>query len=455
MRRFPYIPTESPLVSYCGCLHNFYTGGDSPRDFLERCLETIERREDEVQAFTALDIKGAREYADAATVRYREGRVLSRIDGMPVGVKDVIDTADMPTQMGSPLFMGWRPRFDAASVSALKQAGAIIIGKTVTTEFAAVVPGPTRNPFDTDRTPGGSSSGSAAAVGIGMIPAGLGTQVIGSITRPASYCGCYGYKPTVGAVNRGGTLDYMSQSSQGVLAASLDDAWAIAYAVSTRVGGDPGYPGLYGDEDLKSPVRPDRLIRLDTAGWSRAGTDTKKAFEDALDRLQSEGVEIIGHRDNPSVDAYEEAIAECLDISRKINTWEFHWPLATFEDREPGHLSDIMKQRLEAAGDMTLADYRTWLAKRDRARNLHGDLSAVADGFVTLGATGAAPVGLGSTGDPAFNLPASYIGCPALTLPCLSVDAMPLGIQVMGFRDGDERLFSQAQWVEGVLLHRR
>jgi Asp-tRNA(Asn)/Glu-tRNA(Gln) amidotransferase A subunit family amidase len=227
MSRRAYIPTESSLVSYRDCLRAFRDGSDSPRNFLEKRLAVIEDLEQEVQAFTAIDIEGARKAADVSTTRYRDGRPLSQIDGMPVGIKDVIDTVDMPTQMGSPLFKEWRPRFDAASVSALRKAGAAILGKTVTTEFAAVVPGPTRNPFDSSRTPGGSSSGSAAAVGIGMIPAGLGTQVIGSIIRPSSYCGCYGYKPTMGTVNRGGSLDYMSQSTQGVLAASLGDAWAV------------------------------------------------------------------------------------------------------------------------------------------------------------------------------------------------------------------------------------
>ncbi len=452
MSRRAYIPTEPALTSYYDCVQAFHNGSDSPRAFLERCLAIIESLENEIRAFTALNIEGAREAADAATLRYKEGRSLSQIDGMPIGVKDIIDTADMPTQMGSSLFKGWRPRFDSASVGALKQAGAVILGKTVTTEFAAVVPGPTHNPFDTGRTPGGSSSGSAAAVGIGMLPVGLGTQVIGSITRPASYCGCFGYKPTVGVLNRGGSLDYMSQSSLGVLAASLNDAWAVTYAISSRVGGDPGFPGLYGEENPKPACRPDRLIRLDTAGWGKTEEKTRKIFEDALGRLQSAGVEILNRCDNPAIEEYEKAIAESLDMSRKINTWEFHWPLSTFEDRLPGHLSEIMEGRLAAAGEMTLADYRNWITERDMARNLHKNLSDVTDGFITLGATGAAPVGLDSTGDPAFNLPAAYIGCPALTLPCLSVDEMPLGIQLMGFKDEDEKLFSQARWEEGIFL---
>ncbi|MGA2395325.1 MAG: amidase, partial [Candidatus Lustribacter sp.] len=206
----------------------FRAGSDTPRALLERCIAVIDAREREVMAFEYLDLAGARRAADASTERYARGTPLSSIDGLPVGVKDIIETADMPTGMGSPLFAGYRGGRDAASVVALREAGAVIVGKTVTTEFASQVAGKTHNPWDLARTPGGSSSGSAAAVACGMLRAGLGTQVIGSILRPASYCGCVGYKPTVGGINRGGSLDPHSQSTHGVLAASLGDAWRVA-----------------------------------------------------------------------------------------------------------------------------------------------------------------------------------------------------------------------------------
>lgn len=452
MKHRPYDPKLSELVSYCERYRKFLDGSDSPRDFLERCLEKIAALDKKINAFTALNVNNARKVADAATLRYKAGRPLSKIDGMPIGIKDIIETSDMPTQMGSSIFKDWQPRFDSASVSALKQSGAVVLGKTVTTEFAATVPGATCNPHDTTRTPGGSSSGSAAAVGIGMLPAGLGTQVIGSILRPASYCGCFGFKPTVGALNRGGSLDYMSQSCLGVIAASLEDAWNVAYAVSSKVGGDPGYPGLYGQEQLKSECRPDRLVRLDTAGWGKVEDETRKLFEDALNCLGSAGVKIITRYDLPEIERYEEAIAESLDLSLKLNVWEFHWPLITFADRLPGHLSRVMEKRLGAAEEITIADYRNWIKKREKARSLHESMSDIADGFITLSATGAAPVGLDYTGDPIFNLPASYMGTPALSLPCLSVEQMPLGIQLMGFKDKDETLFSQARWVMKTLL---
>src|SRR5215510_7057241 len=170
-------PTRRPFMTG---RKDFASGADTPRAFLERCLEALDRWESKIDAFVNLNIAGAREAANRATERWRAGRPLSPIDGMPVGIKDVIETVDMPTEMGSPLFAGWRSEKDAASVRALRDAGAVIIGKTVTTEFAASQPRGTRNPWNLACTPGGSSSGSAAATAYGAICAGLGTQVISS-----------------------------------------------------------------------------------------------------------------------------------------------------------------------------------------------------------------------------------------------------------------------------------
>jgi len=193
----------------------FASGKDNPRDFLESCIACIQAHEPDVGAFVHMNLDAAREAAAQSAARWKEGKPLSKIDGMPVGIKDIAETVDMPTQMGSPLYKGWQSGRDAATVTALREAGAVIVGKTVTTEFAATYPGGTRNPWDKTRTPGGSSSGSAAAVAAGMLPAALGTQVVGSIVRPASFCGCVGFKPSVGAINRGGSHDAFSQSCDG------------------------------------------------------------------------------------------------------------------------------------------------------------------------------------------------------------------------------------------------
>ena len=251
-------------------LADFRSGADSPRQFLERCLAAIEAREADVGAFVHYDAASARRQADASTARWHAGKPLSPIDGMPVGIKDIIETADFPTEMGSPLYAGWRSERDAASVVALRAAGAVIVGKTVTTEFAATEPRGTRNPLDPARTPGGSSSGSAAAVAAGMLSVGIGTQVVGSILRPASYCGVVGFKPSLGAINRGGSHDGLSQSCHGALAASLSDAWQVVYEIAVRAGGDPGFPGLDGPPSPPAPVQPRRLALLETEGWAEA-----------------------------------------------------------------------------------------------------------------------------------------------------------------------------------------
>src|SRR6185312_2247826 len=304
---------------YLSATAHFASGTDTPRDFLELCLADLAALEPKIGAFVNLNLAGARTVADQSTARWRAGRPRSPIDGMPVGIKDIIETADMPTEMGSPLFAGWRSERDGASVAALREAGAVVLGKTVTTEFAASHPRGTRNPWDLRRTPGGSSSGSAAAVGCGMLCGGLGTQVVGSILRPSGFCGAYGFKPSVGGINRGGSLDYLSQSVTGTIAASLADAWAIARAVADRVGGDPGYPGLTGPLTLPPSRRPARLARLRTAGWPILAAPARASLETALDRLRGFGVTMLTPEDCPALAAVEATTAEALQITTGIN----------------------------------------------------------------------------------------------------------------------------------------
>src|SRR5947208_3404991 len=318
---------------YLAATARFAAGADTPRDFLERCLADLAALEPKIGAFVHLNLDGARTAADRASARWREGRPLSKIDGMPVGIKDIIETADMPTENGSPLFLGFRSERDGASVAALREAGAVIVGKTVTTEFAATEPRGTRNPHDLRRTPGGSSSGSAAAVAAGMLSAALGTQVIGSTIRPASYCGCIGFKATVGALNRGGSHDGLSQSATGVLAATLEDAWQVAYEIAARAGGDPGYPGLFGPATCPAPRKPRRLAFLETKGWAAGSVGGKAAMTDALARIKAAGIDVLTRQSHAQVAAVEAAIAQARPLSMRINSWESRWPLNTY--REP------------------------------------------------------------------------------------------------------------------------
>jgi Asp-tRNA(Asn)/Glu-tRNA(Gln) amidotransferase A subunit family amidase len=429
---------------YLSATAKFASGADTPRDFLERCLADIDRLEPKIGAFVHLGINAARIAADQSTARWRAGKPLSKIDGMPVGIKDIIETADLPTENGSPLFAGERTGRDAASVFALREAGAVIVGKTVTTEFAATEPRGTRNPHDLDRTPGGSSSGSAAGVAAGMLSAALGTQVIGSTIRPGSYCGCIAFKSTVGALNRGGSCDGLSQSSTGTLATTLEDAWQVAYEIAQRAGGDPGYPGLYGPATVPAPRKPRRIAFLETGGWSAVTAGGKAEMERALDVLKKAGIEIITRQSNAKVGAVETAIKDARPISMRINAWEFRWPLNTYAKRDSTKISRVMLDRLAEAEAMTLEEYRAELKKRDEARATYAALADECDLCVTLAAPGAAPKGLGWTGDPNMTVHASLLGIPAISLPVLQDEGLPLGLQLTGFSHGDAQVFAAA-----------
>jgi Asp-tRNA(Asn)/Glu-tRNA(Gln) amidotransferase A subunit family amidase len=439
------VPQAKPFLAIAA---QFAAGSDTPRAYLERCLDALAAWEPKIGAFVHTNLEGARAAADASSKRWRDNKPLSAIDGMPVGAKDIIETADMPTEMGSPLFEGWCSGRDSAAVAALREAGAVIFGKTVTTEFAATEPRGTRNPWDLARTPGGSSSGSAAAVAAGLVSAALGTQVMGSIVRPASYCGCVGFKPSVGAINRGGSHDELSQSCMGVLAATLEDAWQVASEIAARTGGDPGYRGLVGPLRMPPPARPQRLVFLETAGWQVASAEAKHVIQESLALLSRTGVDIVSRSSDRLVDAVEEAIGDARALSIRINTWESRWPLNTYRNRDAGKLSRAMLARLAQAEAMSLDDYRADLDERNRVRALYESLAAQCDACVTLAAPAAAPVGLGSTGDPVFAVPFSLLGVPAISLPLLREQDLPLGLQVTGFYGKDATTSAIAGWVE-------
>jgi Asp-tRNA(Asn)/Glu-tRNA(Gln) amidotransferase A subunit family amidase len=367
---------------------------------------------------------------------------------MPIGIKDIMETADMVTEQGSPLFVGWRGRRDAAAVIALREAGAVIVGKTVTTEFASTHPRGTRNPLDLTRTPGGSSSGSAAAVAAGMLPAALGTQVIGSIVRPASFCGCFGYKPSVGGINRGGSFDEFSQSCTGTLAATLEEAWVVARVIAARAGGDPGYPGISGPIEPPPARTPRRLALLYTAGWDRASDEAKRGLDAARELLTGAGIEVADRNTDSTVAAADSAIAGAHQLSMDINAWEGRWPLNTYaRDIDRSGLSESARQRLAKAESMTQEEYQALVEVRSRVRATYALLQEHFDACLTLSAIGAAPRGLGSTGDPIFAVPSSFLGAPTLSLPVLRSEGLPLGLQLIGFTNADAELFSAAAGV--------
>ena len=287
--------------SYRNARKSFENGTSSPSSFLEECLKTIDEVEEKIAAFVATDIDGAKVAARESDKRWREGTPLSLIDGMPLCIKDIMETASMPTEQGSDLFVGWRGKRDCAAVAALREAGAIIIAKAVTTEFAAQPARGTRNPWDLSRTPGGSSSGTAASIAAGMLPGGLGTQGLGSTIRPASFCGVFAFKPSFGGINRGGSFDTISQSSTSTFGATLEETWEIARAITARVGGDPGFMGVSGPIEAPEAEMPKRVALLFTEGWERTVDDAKEALLDARIRMESAGVEVLDRTGNDRV----------------------------------------------------------------------------------------------------------------------------------------------------------
>ena len=455
-----YDPTRFRALRFIEATAAFARGEDSPRAYLERCLDTIEQREPVVQAFVSLNAEGARAAADAADERWRAGRPLSPIDGMPVGIKDLYMTRDMPTRMGSPLFENNFPRQDTASVQALRDAGAVILGKTVTTELGMSHPGPTTNPFDATRTPGGSSSGSAAAVGAGMVPVALGSQVVGSVIRPAGFCANHAIKPTLGALHRG-ERQGLSHSHLGVHAGSLADMWAVCHAIAQRAGGDPGHIGLVGPATPHAALKPGRLAVIEAEGWAETDAASRAAFEGLVERLRAAGVEIVDRTTSPLVEDLERAIADSLVMCRDICAFEMRWSLRNLIEQHGGGLSESMMSRYELAQQLTLEDYRGLLHRREVARMALRAAAPAGEAMLCLSSTGPAPLMdnddrdhgvLHTTGLPAFNAWTSVLGAPAITLPLLAVDGMPLGVQLVGQWHEDHRLTGFAAWVEQTVL---
>ena len=441
------------MLSFHDHVAKFQDGRDTPRAYLERCLARIEELDSAVKAWAFLNIEPARKAADLATARYRDGRALSPVDGMPIGIKDLIETADMPTEFGSDLFRGHQPIRDAAIVYFLRKGGAVLLGKTVTVCLGGGDPSVTRNPFDTRRTPGGSSSGSAAAVAASMVPLALGTHGRGSTIRPASFCGNFALKPTYGAINRQGSYSAAhSLDHLGVLAGSLSDMWTTARWAVKHAGGDPGHPGLYGAIEAPVPRKPARLVRLDMAGWAVADQEAKDCFERKLHSLKQDGVQIYSRHDDPMIEAYEALLARTLQLWAALYRFEMRWPLYPYRDHDSSKLPPRLLKGLAEGDNTSQETYRAALQDRDHLRRLHEEVALRCDGMVTLSAPGAAPIGM-DQGSAIFNEASSVLGAPAINLPILRSEDMPVGMQLLGPWHGDERIAAVGRWIAEVHHH--
>ena len=433
----------------------FEAGRDTPRAFLERCLETIAAREKVVQAWVVLNESGARAQADASTERWRNGSPLSQIDGMPIGIKDLLETKDMPTQLGCAAFAGNFPKRDNAAVWALREAGAVILGKTVTSELGGAHPGPTTNPFERAHA-GRLSSGSAAAVGACMVPAAIGTQVGGSIIRPASYCGNYALKPTQGAINRG-ERQATRMSTHGPHAGCLEDMWAVAIEIATRAGGDPGREALTGPVACRPRTSRRVLAVMETEGWSALDEASRAAFEQVVAQIAAAGVQILRRNDDPGLESFERALVGARPLAAEITAWENHWLTRNVVAQNPDGVSARGRRVIEVAERVGVGGYREQISKRALLRDHHGALADRVDAIIAPASPGLAPLWPGDipgrplaprpTGDPVFNYPSSLLGAPVVTSPLAAVRGLPMGIQLMGQPGMDARIVAIARWL--------
>ncbi len=412
------------------------------------CLARIAECDEQIGAWEHLDREFALRQAREADLAGKEGKALGPLHGVPVGIKDVIDTADLPTENGSPLHAGRRPTEDAAVVSLLKSAGAVIMGKTVTTEFAVYHPGKTKNPHDPNRTPGGSSSGSAAAVASRMVPAAVGSQTNGSTIRPASFCGVCGFKPTHGTISRYGMLPQSRPIDHvGLFARSVEDVAFLGDQLMVFDARDPDMrphaaPGLLETAASEPPVTP-RFAFVKTPVWDQAEEDAQAAFEGLATSLGEEVVEEV-ELPGPFNSAVEwhQVILES-NLARNFET-EY--------ERGRDQLSDLLRKMMERGKTYLAVDYTRAVEKVPVLNGLLGEIFERFDAILTPPAPGQAPLGLGATGNPVFCTIWTLCGTPAVTLPLLEgADGMPLGVQLVGPRGDDARLLRTARWLESRL----
>jgi Asp-tRNA(Asn)/Glu-tRNA(Gln) amidotransferase A subunit family amidase len=430
------------LASATEAAQAIHAGAISSVQLVEACLARIRDVEPQVQAWQHLDEAHALAQAKARDADRAEGRATGPLHGVPVGIKDIIDTADMPTVDGTVLHAGRTPARDATVVAMLRAAGAVILGKTVTTECATYTPGKTRNPHNAERTPGGSSSGSAAAVAAGMVPLAIGTQTNGSVIRPAAFCGVYGFKPTHGLVPRHGVLKLSrTLDTLGVFARSLEDVALVAEQI---VGHDERDPDTRPRARLplqrtlmEEPPLPPRIAFVKTPMWERADASTVEAFTELTDALGAQ----CQVYDLPA------SSAQAWTCLRTIMECEMAFNLDLEWERGRESLSAPLRQQLTDGREHRAFDYQKAIARIAQLNQGFEELFDNFDAIVTPSTPGEAPP-LATTGDPVFCSLWSLCGMPAINLPLMTGPAgLPLGVQLVGKRESDARLLRTARWL--------
>jgi len=411
------------------------------------CLRRIEETDEALKAWAYVDADAAMSRAEEMDRIRKAGRAVGPLHGVPVGLKDIIDTRSMPTERGTPIFAGRQPETDACIVQRLFEAGAVIIGKTKTTELAFVHPTDTRNPHNLNHSPGGSSSGSAAAVAAFQVPLAIGTQTNGSVIRPASYCGVYGFKPTRGIISRTGILQTSVTLDQvGCFGRTLEDVAMLADAIGSFDQADAASlprprPAMLEGAKTEAPVEP-LIAWFDFPFNDRLSNDSVEAMEMVIETLGGK-VERMG---------VAPQLSGLVDVQATIHQYEICQHLAEVFDHNWDQISATLQPIIESGRRISLAQYEDALEVMASAENFFAQFFIDYDAVLAPSATGVAPVYGAGTGDPIFSTIWTLAGLPTVTLPLLVGDSgLPIGVQLIGSSETDDRLMRTAAWVEKKL----
>jgi Asp-tRNA(Asn)/Glu-tRNA(Gln) amidotransferase A subunit family amidase len=416
------------MLSALDLVRRMEDGELTPRAAIELCAEVIAARENEVGAFVALDLDAARRAAADPHL------AATPLRGLPLAFKDIYDTADFPTQYGSPIYAGYRPRADATAVALARRAGGIVIGKAVTTEFASLVPSPTRNPHNSAHTPGGSSSGSAAAVAAAMVPIAFGTQTAGSVIRPAAFCGVAGFKPSYRLIPLVGVKAVSWHlDTGGLFGAGVAD---VAFAAATIFGRDLRV-------DRAAPSAP-RVALVRSHLWPKASAATGDALGTAARIAEAAGAKVTDVTLPPLVE-------DAWSAQFVVQDYETFLSTAYEYDRHRDAIGKQLREQLDRAAAITADEYDAARRIASRARRVLADTMADHDVILTPSALGSAPHGLGATGDPAFNRLWTLMGAPCVNVPGLYENELPLGVQIVGRFGRDHAALEAALFLERAI----
>jgi Asp-tRNA(Asn)/Glu-tRNA(Gln) amidotransferase A subunit family amidase len=421
------------------------------QELVTACFTRIDELEDAIGAWAHLDRETAMQQAREADAFRSRGLATGPLHGLPVGIKDIIDTRDYPTERGTVLHQGRMPSQDATLVSLLKEAGAIILGKTVSTELAVYSPGKTRNPHNPEHTPGGSSSGSAAAVSAAMVALSVGTQTNGSVIRPASYCGVYGFKPSFARISRHGVLEQSPPlDTVGVFARSLDDLALIADVLMRFDAQDaamtPIAPPCIASVMAQEVPADQHFAFVRSPVWEQVEQVTKDGLRELIDAINEKCEKTVNVLDLPS------PFAELHEDHRKVMEADLARSFADEYQRGKAELSTILCEMIERGQQVARGEYDDAVARIQDYSALLEEIFDEYDAILTPATPGPAPAGLDATGSPVMNTIWTFCGTPAINVPLLqSPEGLPIGVQVVGARNDDARLFRSTRWLLDVL----